>query len=460
MPAKKPNAANAAAPAKKNAPKNPNSKATNAGKAADKASGTVKPPAPCQKPGTAAVTTDKENAAPDPDANGNAVQGRVPPRPTGKAKQDRLAQGQSRRPSQPDSNTVAAATATSKPVDNTTPANALSKKPANKKTAQTASDEGSKGSHAGTEGNAAAGNATVPPGNSNEHAEVESLKAQLTAERAKNASLVKQQSRDSTHVIIPEKNLIPKPANTTRLANAMRMDDGLKGHTEEYLKIRHDVYRRLIQLGVHPETDTIRSLGFGRVSSIVNVIRKEMPVFERYHQAWPIVEIIQSLIKNRRHTLALKQKNSKPKPQEEKEEEEAGQSGGECNSSNEEDNEDEDEDGVAAQEQGAEEDDDDGKGTAGDDDVAPPPMDVDNNNDDGGDDEMDVTAPTNSNSAYISPQDDIDEDLMENPPSPIQADDDDQDVHGAKTGKGTKRKASKAQSMETGREAKRPKSSA
>lgn len=180
MPAKKPNAANAAAPAKKNAPKNPNSKATNVGKAADKASGTVKPPAPRQKPGTAAVTTDKENAAPDPDANGNAVQGRVPPRPTGKAKQDRLAQGQSRRPSQPDSNTVAAATATSKPVDNTTPgivtpsrsfirfnsrfffsANALSKKPANKKTAQTASDEGSKGSHAGTEGNAAAGMFTL-----------------------------------------------------------------------------------------------------------------------------------------------------------------------------------------------------------------------------------------------------------------------------------------------------------
>ncbi|KAF9034020.1 hypothetical protein BJ165DRAFT_1410046 [Panaeolus papilionaceus] len=183
-------------------------------------------------------------------------------------------------------------------------------------------------------------------------------------------------------------------------------------------------------------------------------IQKEMPIFERYQQAWPMVEIIQSLIKNRRHTFALKHKTNEGEGKGAEQVSEKADGDNKDDSSDEED-EDGDGDGVVGQGQRAEDDDEDRQeeGDARDDEVAQPP-DVDDNNDDDDDEEMDVAAPTNANGIYHYSQEDMDNDVMEHPPSPIQAEDN-QGMQEAINQLRKKRKAAQAQLMEMGCETKR-----
>ncbi|KAF9034019.1 hypothetical protein BJ165DRAFT_1410045 [Panaeolus papilionaceus] len=256
---------NASAPAKKNASKNPNLKTTgaaaaSAAKPANKPSNTVKLPAPCKKPGTASAP-NKENMPPNPDADTTEVQQRIQPCPTGKAKRDRLAQEQPQESSQ--SANDATATANDSALVNAPP-----EKPAKKtKSTQQAAPKApiapaKRGRHAGAQDDATpANNAPKIVSNNNQLSEIETLKAQLAAQKAENAMLKTKESGNSVHVI-PDKDLIPKPANTNKLAQAMQMDNAAsKCSSDEYLRIQHDVYHRIIQLGVNPETDTVRSLG-------------------------------------------------------------------------------------------------------------------------------------------------------------------------------------------------------
>ncbi|KAF9035467.1 hypothetical protein BJ165DRAFT_1533470 [Panaeolus papilionaceus] len=97
-----------------------------------------------------------------------------------------------------------------------------------------------------------------------------------------------------------KKFLIPWPKPLGNLQSAMRL---MGGSTErrEYLNTRQQVFTTLIGLGVNVETDTFWSFTHIRLAKFISVLKDEMPIFSRYEDAWPIPDLIQSVLKNKCH---------------------------------------------------------------------------------------------------------------------------------------------------------------
>ncbi|KAF9053363.1 hypothetical protein BJ165DRAFT_1524055 [Panaeolus papilionaceus] len=100
-----------------------------------------------------------------------------------------------------------------------------------------------------------------------------------------------------------KKSLIPRPKPLGNLQMAMCLTGG-KAERREYLNTRHQVYATLVGLGVDPAKDTFRSFSHLQLARFISVLNDEMPIFSRYEDAWPIPDLIQSIIKNKRHHLA------------------------------------------------------------------------------------------------------------------------------------------------------------
>ncbi|PPQ68818.1 hypothetical protein CVT24_007703 [Panaeolus cyanescens] len=149
-----------------------------------------------------------------------------------------------------------------------------------------------------------------PSGGSNAQAnpDIAALLAKISAQEAEIKKLKKKKTQEDGPA------LIPRPAKIVNIQKAMQMDDDNIGEDEDdYRTLRSKVFMRMISLGVNPETETFRSLGLERICKYVNVIRNEMPIFEKYTDAWPIAVLMQSLIKNRRHTESRKKRSKRSK---------------------------------------------------------------------------------------------------------------------------------------------------
>ncbi|KAF9034066.1 hypothetical protein BJ165DRAFT_1534266 [Panaeolus papilionaceus] len=97
-----------------------------------------------------------------------------------------------------------------------------------------------------------------------------------------------------------KKSLIPRPKPLGNLQTAMRLAGG-SSERREYLNTRQQVFTTLIGLGVNVETDTFRSFSHFQLAKFISVLKDEMPIFSRYEDVWPIPDLIQSVLKNKRH---------------------------------------------------------------------------------------------------------------------------------------------------------------
>ncbi|KAF9037227.1 hypothetical protein BJ165DRAFT_1408613 [Panaeolus papilionaceus] len=100
-----------------------------------------------------------------------------------------------------------------------------------------------------------------------------------------------------------KKSLIPQPKPLGNLQSAMRLMAG-KSERREYLNAHQQVFTTLVGLGVNPATDTFCSFSHIQLAQFINVLKDKMPIFSRYEDAWPIPNLIQSVIKNKRHHLS------------------------------------------------------------------------------------------------------------------------------------------------------------
>ncbi|KAF9053485.1 hypothetical protein BJ165DRAFT_860404 [Panaeolus papilionaceus] len=106
--------------------------------------------------------------------------------------------------------------------------------------------------------------------------DVDALMAKVTAQQAEIEALRRRsggnQSNDSD-ITLDKNKSIPRPPVVKNIAQAMQMyDDVADKPTSEYHRIRQSVYLKLISLGVDPETQTYRSLGRTRVTSLANTV--------------------------------------------------------------------------------------------------------------------------------------------------------------------------------------------
>ncbi|KAF9047704.1 hypothetical protein BJ165DRAFT_1403362 [Panaeolus papilionaceus] len=131
------------------------------------------------------------------------------------------------------------------------------------------------------------------------------MEKKMAAQDAQLACLRKKvgQAKAAKNTKKQKKSLIPQPKPLGNLQSAMRLMAG-KSERREYLNARQQVFTTLVGLGVNPATDTFRSFSHIQLAQFINVLNDEMPIFSRYEDAWPIPDLIQSVIKNKRHHLS------------------------------------------------------------------------------------------------------------------------------------------------------------
>ncbi|KAF9044193.1 hypothetical protein BJ165DRAFT_1594824 [Panaeolus papilionaceus] len=128
------------------------------------------------------------------------------------------------------------------------------------------------------------------------------MEKKMAAQDAQLARLRKQLGQ-SKAAKKQKESLIPRPKPLGNLQAAMQLTEG-KVDRRAYLNTRQQVYTTLVGLGVNVATDTFRSFSHVQLAKLISVLKKEMPIFSRYEDAWPIPDLIQSVVKNKRHHLA------------------------------------------------------------------------------------------------------------------------------------------------------------
>ncbi|PPQ78642.1 hypothetical protein CVT24_002096 [Panaeolus cyanescens] len=136
------------------------------------------------------------------------------------------------------------------------------------------------------------------------------LRAKLAAYKAKLKEAKTAQSataQPSQHV---KSTLISNPDKVINIERAMGYRKGDAVGRREYLDTRRAVQRIMTEVGIDPAVDTFRGLPKGKLISVVAIARRDIKVFRRYKDAWPIPYLMQSIISNRRHHLAVLRRNS------------------------------------------------------------------------------------------------------------------------------------------------------
>ncbi|PPQ63575.1 hypothetical protein CVT24_004872 [Panaeolus cyanescens] len=136
------------------------------------------------------------------------------------------------------------------------------------------------------------------------------LRAKLAAYKAKLKEAKTSQSAQAKPSESVKKTLIPNPDKVTNIERAMGYKKGdMEGH-REYLNTRRAVQRIMTEVGIDPEFDTFRRLPKAKLISVMAISRRDIKVFRRYKDAWPIPYLMQSIIANRRHHLAVLRRNN------------------------------------------------------------------------------------------------------------------------------------------------------